>query len=253
MVTGDEVFDIPVDGERIVGTLLGSEGEFGSPGALFVHGWGGRQEQYLGRARAIGGLGCVCLTFDLRGHVATHPQHDSVTRADNLRDVLAAYDVLKRRPGVDAENIALVGSSYGAYLAAIVSGMRPVRYLALRVPALYKDEGWDTPKTRLRLDPDFDAFRRRDVAPTDNRALCACAEFRGDVLIVESENDEIIPRETVKNYVRAFRQARSLTHRVMAGADHGLSADRQKQAYTNLLVGWMAQRLAPSADSGAGA
>jgi pimeloyl-ACP methyl ester carboxylesterase len=243
MVSGDEVFDIPVGGQRIVGTLLGSEGKWGSPGVLFVHGWGGRQEQYVGRARAIGGLGCICLTFDLRGHVMTHPQHDSVTREDNLQDVLAAYDVLSSRPGIDARNIALVGSSYGAYLAAIVSGMRPVRYLALRVPALYKDEGWDTPKTALRLDPDFDAFRRRDVGPADNRALCACAEFRGDVLVVESENDEIIPPATVKNYLRAFGHARSLTHRVMEGADHGLSAERHKQAYTNLLVGWMAQQL----------
>lgn len=249
MVAGDEVFDIPVDGERILGTLLGSEGVDNAPGVLFVHGWGGSQEQYLPRARAVGGLGCVCLTFDLRGHVMTHPQHGSVTREHNLRDVLAAYDVLASRPGIDRSNIALVGSSYGAYLAAIVTSLRPVRYLALRVPALYKDEGWRVPKMQLRVDPDFAAFRERDVRPADNRALCACAEFDGDVLLVESELDEIIPRATVANYLRAFSKARSLKHHLMERADHGLSQDRHKQAYTNLLVAWMEERL--SADSAA--
>lgn len=251
MVAGDEVFDIPVEGQRIVGTLLGAEGRQNAPGVLFVHGWGGRQEQYLGRARAIGGLGCVCLTFDLRGHVMTHPQHDSVTRADNLLDVIAAYDVLASRPGVDRSSIALVGSSYGAYLAAVTTSLRPVRYLALRVPALYKDEGWDVPKMKLRLDPDFDAFRRRDVGAADNRALAACAAFRGDVLVVESEHDEVIPRSTVENYMRAFSSARSLTHRVMQGADHGLSHERDRQAYTNVLVAWMQKVL--SVDSAAAA
>ena len=66
---------------------------------LFVHGWGGSQEQYLARAREIAALGCICLTFDLRGHARTEPQHETVTREDNLRDVLAAYDVLARPSG----------------------------------------------------------------------------------------------------------------------------------------------------------
>jgi uncharacterized protein len=247
MFAADEVFDIPVGRERIIGTLLGAAGTRNAPAALFVHGWGGSQQQYLPRARAVGALGCLCLTFDLRGHVLTHPQHDTVTREDNLRDVLAAYDVLRSRPEVDRANIALIGSSYGAYLAAIATSLRPARCLVLRAPALYKDEGWDVPKTRLRLDPDFAAFRRRDVHPADNRALCACAEFRGDVLVVESGQDEIIPRATVANYLRAFSDARSLTHRVIEGADHGLSSAHHKQAYSNLLLAWMGETLAGAA------
>src|SRR4051812_45681849 len=50
------------------------------PGVLFVYGWGGSQEKYLARAREIAALGCVCLTFNLRGHAETEPQHDTVTR-----------------------------------------------------------------------------------------------------------------------------------------------------------------------------
>src|SRR3712207_7596311 len=47
----------------------------------------------------------------------------------------SAYDALAGRPGVDADAIAVVGSSYGAYLAAVLTSLRPVRWLGLRAPA----------------------------------------------------------------------------------------------------------------------
>jgi len=50
------------------------------PGVLFVHGWGGSQQQYLARAREIAALGCVCLTFDLGGHAGTQPKRETVSR-----------------------------------------------------------------------------------------------------------------------------------------------------------------------------
>src|SRR5215207_1841938 len=140
MAKPDEEIEIAVDGRHIACTLVSPAPLV--PGVLFVHGWGGSQEKYLARAREIAALGCVCLTFNLRGHAETEPQHETVTREDNLRDLMAAYDVLVRHPLVDKNSIAVVGSSYGAYLAAILTERRPVRWLALRVPALYRDEDW---------------------------------------------------------------------------------------------------------------
>ena len=67
------------------------------PGVLFVHGWGGSQQRDLTRARGIAGLGCVCLSFDLRGHAQTG-HSETVTREQNLDDLLAAYDLLAQHP-----------------------------------------------------------------------------------------------------------------------------------------------------------
>ena len=94
MATYDEPVEIAVDAGSIAGTLITPRTLV--PGILFVHGWGGSQEQYVARARKIAALGCVCLTFDLRGHAQTRPQFETVSRALNLRDVLAAYDLLAR-------------------------------------------------------------------------------------------------------------------------------------------------------------
>jgi pimeloyl-ACP methyl ester carboxylesterase len=248
MATREDRVDIAVGDQPIVGTLVAPATMV--PGVLFVHGWGGNQEQYLARAREIAALGCVCLTFDLRGHARTETQKEVITREDNLRDVVAAYDVLAGQPGVNRSAIAVVGSSYGGYLAAILSSLRPVRWLALRVPALYKDEDWALPKQELK-NYGLDRFRRGPVSPEENRALGACAEFKGDVLIVESEHDDVVPHPVIANYMAAFQNAHSVTYRVIEGADHALSDQRSQEAYTSLLVNWATEMVLGARESGA--
>src|SRR5215510_11744677 len=97
--TLDDLVEIAVGDQHIAGTLV-TPGTL-IPGVLFVHGWGGSQQQYCARAREIAALGCICLTFDLRGHARTEHQQKSVTREENLRDIVAAYDALTKQRGVD--------------------------------------------------------------------------------------------------------------------------------------------------------
>ena len=89
-------------------------------------------------------------------------------------------------------------------------------------PALYKDEDWALPKRGLDRE-ELAAYRRSPVGAAENRALGACAAFEGDVLVVESERDDVVPHQAIANYVAAFERAHSLIYRVIAGADHGLS------------------------------
>ena len=233
--------DIAVGGDRLGATLLAPARPL--PAVLFVHGWGGSQQHDLVRAREAAGLGCVCLTFDLRGHEGNMAQWETVSRAQNLEDLLAAYDWLAGRDDVDRDAIAVVGISYGGYLSAILSALRPVRWLALRSPALYMDPGWELPKRQLHRDTDLHAYRRQRIAARDNRALRACAAFRGDVLLVQSEHDATVPHAVIQNYTAAFSEARSLTARQLAGADHALSDKAMQKAYTQVLVNWLTEMV----------
>lgn len=241
MQTRDDLVAIAVDEHKLAGTLV-TPGTL-IPGVLFVHGWGGSQQQYVSRARSVAGLGCICLTFDLRGHAGTRAQYETVTREDNLRDVTAAYDTLSRQRGVDRSSIAVVGSSYGGYLAALLTLQRPVRWLALRAPALYKDSDWELPKGQLRKRQELDAYRLRQVLPEESRALAACAAFAGHALVVESEQDSVIPAQVTGNYRNALANAASLTARCLEGADHGLTDDRWQRAYTTVLVDWLREMV----------
>src|SRR3954471_21292052 len=82
MSTRDEAIQISVDDQRIAGTLVTPDTLI--PGVLFVHGWGGNKEKYLARARTIAALGCVCLTFNLRGHAETEPQFPAIESRKHL-------------------------------------------------------------------------------------------------------------------------------------------------------------------------
>lgn len=238
MSTRHNSIDIAVDGQHIAGTLVAASNEV--PGVLLVHGWDGSQQQYIARAHEIAALGCVCLTFDLRGHARHVDQRLAVTREDNLRDVLAAYDTLVAHPTVDPNAIAIVGSSYGGYLAALVTALRPVRWLAMRAPALYRDEDWATPKGQLSRS-DLAQYRMMQIDSAQNRALSACSHFRGDVLIAESEHDHTVPHPVITNYLTAFTRVRSVTYRVLDGADHALSKEQWRKNYGLLLVSWIGE------------
>lgn len=238
--TNSETTFISVDNQDIAGTFLVPKNRV--PGVLFIHGWGGSQQFDLLRAKGIAGLGCVCLTFDLRGHADTQAQQLKVSREDNLQDVMAAYDRLLAHPSIDTSAVAVVGSSYGGYLAAILTALRPVRWLALHVPALYRDDEWMLPKRQLNRDA-LIAYRLSHVSPDQNRALAACRRFKGDVLIVEAEHDNFIPHATIMNYRTAFEETHSLTHRVVDDADHGLTHKVAQQAYTSILLSWITEMV----------
>ena len=235
---------IAVGTARVHGRLLHAAGDAPAPGVVFVHGWGSSQRQGLAKAKRLQALGCACLTFNLRGHARTWRQRATVTRSENLADLVAAYDCLAGRAEVDAERIGVVGSSYGGYLAVLLAAERKLSWLALEAPAIYKDGDFDRPKRELNLDGDLPGYRRRRLTPAGNRALRTAARFTGDVLLVEGERDQVVPHAVLDNYRRAFKGARSLTHVVIPEADHGLTQSRWRQAYSAALADWVRPRLA---------
>ncbi|MDF1710463.1 MAG: alpha/beta fold hydrolase [Paracoccaceae bacterium] len=214
----------------------------GLPGVLFIHGWNGSQDRDAERSRAISRLGCVCLTFDMRGHGLTQSERPKVTRTDNLEDICAAYDKLVTHPSVDASCILVVASSYGAYLSTFLTAVRPVKWLAMRVPALYSDDDWDQPKDAIDRE-DLRLYRSTEVPLMSNRALKHCQHFGGDVLIVESEKDERIPHPTIASYLASFKRACSITHRIIEGADHSLSRLESRRVYDEILVRWIKEMV----------
>lgn len=235
--------DLTVEGQRLTGTLLQPEAPV--PGLLFVHGWGGDQDEDLDHAEDLARLGCICFTFDLRGHAGSDASRDEVTREDGLNDVKAAYDYLASQPLIDPSAIGVIGTSYGGYLSALLTQERPVRWLALRVPALYPDNDWDVPKAKLDKD-EVSAYRRRPRTPEEDKALAACAAFEGDVLIVESEKDDRIPPAVILSYQAAFKRAASFTHRVIPGASHAMRDPAHQRVYATILIHWIEEMVRAS-------
>jgi hypothetical protein len=112
-----------------------------------------------------------------------------------------------------------------------------------------QDEDGDVPKARLDRQA-LAIYRNSAVQTESNRALRACAVFQGDVLIVQSEHDHTIPPPVITSHRNAFVLARSVTYRVIEGADHGSSEERWQQAYTSILVNWAREMVLGARESG---
>jgi pimeloyl-ACP methyl ester carboxylesterase len=107
-----------------------------------------------------------------------------------------------------------------------------VHRLVLRAPALYADGLLDTPLGQ----------RRRGDATS--AAVAALGRYPGPVLVVESEQDEVIPPWVVQAYC-ASRPG--IEHVVLAGATHALREPGWRAAFTDLVVDFLAPGAATAA------
>lgn len=227
-----------VDGQKVKGTLIFPKVvKNKNPGALFIHGWTSSEEGYLPRAKAIAKHGVICLTINLRGHGKSDGRLGDFSRKDHLKDVITAYDFLVGQKSVDKNKIGVCGSSYGGYLASILTSKRKVKWLVLRAPALYPDEDFNLPTAKL-IQKNINIYRQTKISPKENLALKAVSEFIGDMLLVESEKDETIPRQTIKNYLKAVNPKATLDHKIMKNSDHALTRKKWKLEFIEILSGW---------------
>lgn len=213
------------DGHRLTATVV-TAGAGPAPGVLLVHGLGSDRRTNVERARALTGThGHTCLAVDLAGHGGSSGRLSQVTPRQNLGDVVAAYDALVARPDVVVSRVGVCAASYGAYLAVLLTSRRPVSRLLLRAPALYDDDCLDLPLSERR------------AGGAGSLALGRLAALAAPVLVVESENDEVIPPETVAAYVAA-RPGTGL--RVLPGAAHALTHPAWREGFLDIVLEFFA-------------
>ncbi len=210
-----------------------------SSAILFVHGWTSTKERNIQYAEALAELGFVCLLFDMRGHGESEGDLNSLTIQDFLGDDITAYDFLAKQKVVDTDNISVVGSSFGGYLVALLTTKRKIKNLVLRAPADYPDNMYGVLKSQLGGDDNKLMKWRKQIKNFDETfALKAVSNFDGSVLIIESELDDRVPKETVKNYIDAVKDKNKLTHKIMKGALHSIKEGPFRNQLTEILTDW---------------
>jgi uncharacterized protein len=195
-------------------------------GLLFVHGLGSSQAGYIARAEIVATeIEVVCLAFDLGGHGASGGVLEELSPRDHLGDLRVAFDHLAGLEEVDGDRIGLCGASYGAYLAALFVAERPVKRLLLRAPAVYADDDLDVPMGQWS--------RARPGRPS-TIAFQQLRAFPGEVLVVESELDAVIPRSLIDRYAASSPRAQRA---VIYGAGHALEP-KFERAFIEIVCDW---------------
>lgn len=208
------------------------------PALIFIHGWKSDQTGNVRRAKEISKLGFICLTLDLRGHGESEGKLEDYSREDHIEDIKSVYKYLAELKDVNAEKIGIIGSSYGGYLAAVATNFLKFEWLILRVPALYFDKGFKTPTTEL-LGRDKNAFTTSGLHTEKSLALKGVANFPGEILIIESEEDKIIPHSVIENYLEVIADRKKLTYKIMKGAQHSLETPEQEEEYIDILKSFL--------------
>jgi uncharacterized protein len=230
-VTIGQSVTFDVDGRTVHGTLTAPQVDgppaTGTPGLIFVHGLGGSQQGYVRRAGVLAGeVPVISLSFDLSGHGDSAADLEALTPRDHLDELVAAYDLLVEQSGVNADRIGVCGVSYGAYLAVLLSSLRPVTSLLLRAPALYGDH---------ELDESLRRGRSTSSEAPANLFLTTLHEYCGQVSVVASGEDEVVSPETLDRYLAHIRYNTLVT---IPGAGHVLDTPEHRAVFLKAIVDW---------------
>jgi uncharacterized protein len=235
-----------VDGLKLKGNIFyPEEVKEKNPAILFVQGWTGNRKRSFQYAESLAKLGYICMLYDNRGHGESEGDIKTFTIKEFLDDVLAAYDYLSKIKGVDGKNISAVGSSFGGYLVSLLSEKKDVKNLVLRVPADYSNTDFE--KIKFVQDVKELAaiidWRKIPKKANETYALNALNGFSGKVLIIESENDDMVPHETIQNYINAVENKEKLIHVLMKNAPHSIKEGPFRDEVTRILVDWFKTKI----------
>src|SRR5690606_32989007 len=154
--------------EKLKGFVLRDESFTGKrPVVLVLHGWTSSTRRFPERVEPLVKMGYVCLLFDMRGHGATGYELAKYSRKDHLDDCLAAYDFIATLEDVDITAISVMGSSYGGYMAVLLTGKRPIKKLILLAPAQYQNKMFTEPQL-AQDEQERRVYRLQHHTPEDN-------------------------------------------------------------------------------------
>jgi pimeloyl-ACP methyl ester carboxylesterase len=150
------------------------------------------------------------VAFDCIGHGETGGDLACSSLGSRTRQAEAVLDAL---PGTG--RLAVVGTSMGAYNAIRLLATRHIESLVLVVPGVYTPAAYEIPFGR-----EFSALIRQERSWDQTDAWALLAQFRGRLLVIAAENDDVIPAEIPSRLVQSAVQASWRKLHVVPGAVH---------------------------------
>lgn len=232
---------IPYNNLKLHGNVFSANDADQRPGVLFIHGWQSGQNRFFTLAEELAQKGFICLTFDLAGHQESEGDINNLSVKNYVEACVSAYDYLTAIPRVNTNDITVIGSSFGSYLGVILTSYRPVKNLILRVPSNYPDDQFEeNKKLKSSSSPEVMDWRLKKLDSRATKSLKATGEFQGNILLVESEKDELVPHQTVQNYLDAVTNKDKLTYLLMKDAPHSIMGDPElTKQFNQAVLKWL--------------
>jgi uncharacterized protein len=216
------------------------------PAILFLSGWNPGKMPWTTSDFYAGFLSkrmnLICFTVALRG-MGSEGNINILNRSDFLDDVIAAYDFLSNLEGVNKDQINIVGESFGAYMACVLSSKRSVFSLVLRVPTDFPDKGFNDTSQIKFVGVLSKEWKMVEHHFTESYPLNAIHEFNGNILIVASEFDKFIPLQTIKNYLSAIPDKSKVEFHLFKSTSHAMLNPWKQWTYIQILYKWLNRNI----------
>lgn len=234
-------FSVDIDGTTLRGSVFRADAAHAGPRpvAVFFHGFGGTRVEasrmFVAQARRLTAAGITVVTYDRAGHGESDGEFFDTTTSGDIRTAHRVLEVVRALPGVDGDDLHLLGMSLGAVIASVVAAeqqsTRPVRSLTMwSTAAVFVDEIRSGHLQGMPLDTldtvawfDFHGMRlgpamRADAVAFDPYGRAAA--FAGPALLLHG-TDDFIPRTYAERYAaqEVFGDRAEVV--VVEGADHG--------------------------------
>ena len=231
--------EFKAEGQKLVGTLCFPEGKGPFPGVVFYHGMVSDRKGYIPLCRKLAKIGIVGLCFDHRGCGESEGEFGQISLVDRLEDAKKALEILRREIKLDKTRLGILGSSAGGYLAALLAEGENIKSLVLRAPPIYDDEIFREPMGKV-----YESRFTGRGEYKKSRVINRISQYKGSLLIIQSENDEVIPKEVIQAYSNNAVSAREKKIHIIRGATHTLPrGSSYKKEFRRVALDWFRRTL----------
>lgn len=225
--------------ETLRGSLFIPKGKGPFPGVVFYHGRGSSRKRYLEISKRLAEKGIMAFCFDFRGCGVSDGAFENQTQRMGIDDARAGLSFLLSQ-NVDKNRIGVMGTSFGGFVAAILVGeFDSIKSLVLRAPAVYPNKLLDL---HVKLISDHNHIEKEEWL--ESIAYEGMSLFKGSLLVIQSEKDDVIDPWIVQNYYDKAINASKKELFIQEGAGHSLHAtpDSLKEFY-ELTFSWFTKTL----------
>lgn len=255
----ESTFDCTRDGLTVRGTEYKAKGER-LPIAIVSHGFMAFQDTVRHYAKAFAGNGYLSYCFDFCGGSVIKGKSDGKTTEmsvlTEVKDLEAVIEYAQSRPYADPNKILLMGCSQGGFVSALTAAKHneKITELVLFYPAFcIPDDARAGQMMFAQFDPNdippvikcgpMKLGRRyaEDVIKMD--PFEEIKAFRGDVLIVHGDKDNVVDIKYSKTAYETYREAgekdRKIVFQTVKNGGHGFSkkSDRIAIEYLRAFLG----------------
>ena len=182
------------EGHKLAGDLYvpdGSASEEQRAGIVLCHGYTGIKDLYLpDMAKYLNGAGYVAMTFDYKGWGGSEGSPARLAPYGRVADVQGAMTFLGLQPEVDAEQIGILGVSYGGATVTWVGAVDPRAKCIVSVVGIGHGARW---MSRVRHPDEWFDLLDRSAVDRERRATTGESEFtdRSDILMADRASAEL--------------------------------------------------------------